>query len=75
MTTKNELVDEAEALGVEDADKLTKAELEDRISAQNPPELGPVVPEGSTPEPPKSSSSPTVGVQPQTADDIPEWGR
>lgn len=74
-TTKPELIDDAEDLGIDPSGK-TKAELADAIDARNPDELGPVIPEGqTTPDLPKPSGPPTKGVQPRTADDIPEAGR
>lgn len=74
--TKPELVADADAAGIEGAEEMKKDEIVDALEAKAPPELGPVIPEGQTaPEPPKSSGSPTVGVQPMTEDDIPEAGR
>jgi hypothetical protein len=73
--TKRELEAQAEAAGIDTEDK-TKPELEAAIDAAAPPELGPVIPEpGSDPELPKAKGSPTRGVQPRTADEIPEAGR
>lgn len=74
--TKDELIADARAAGVENADDLTKAELGEAIASHVPDELGPVIPEGQTvPPAPKSSGSPTVGVQPVDEHDIPEAGR
>lgn len=74
--TKDELVADAKALGIENADGMTKAELEDAIHARTPEALGPVVPEGQlTAEPPKQTGKTITGVQPVEASDIPEAGR
>lgn len=74
--TKNELVEQATDLGVADADKLSKAELEDRLEDLAPPELGPVVPDGEiTPPPIKATGAAVEGVQPLDDDDIPDAGR
>lgn len=71
--TKDELVDDAEDLGIETAGK-TKAELADDIEAHNPEELGPVIPEGRTTAEVKPSGSSITGVQPATESDIPKAG-
>lgn len=73
-TTKDELIDDAEDLGIETTGR-TKAELADAVAARTPEELGPVIPEGQVTPEVKPSGSPTKGVQPQTPDDIPEAGR
>lgn len=74
--TKDELLAEAESLGIPGAADMTKAELADAIAARNPDSLGPVVPEGQTaPEPAESSGSATKGVQPVEPEDIPEEAR
>lgn len=74
--TKDELLREAQQIGVEGADDMTKAELADAIAARNPDSLGPVVPEGQTaPEPAESDGRAITGVQPVEAEDIPEAAR
>lgn len=74
--TKDELVEDAEDVGIPDAEDLTKAELEDALEERNPPELGPVVPPGHITAPPApSSGKPAAGVRPQKRSDIPEAGR
>lgn len=72
--SKTELIDDANALGI-DTEGKTKAELQDAVAERNPPELGPVVPEGSEPQVPKPDGKPTVGVQPSTPEEVPEAGR
>jgi hypothetical protein len=73
--SKKELVERAEAAGVEGAEDMTKEELQQRLEGQNPAELGPVVPEGQvTPEPPQAGSG-TTASRPESEDDIPEAGR
>lgn len=73
--SKDELVKEARGVGI-DPSGLTKPQLEDRLEARAPAELGPVVPEGELkPEPPKASGSPIKGVQPLEESDIPDAGR
>lgn len=74
--TKDDLLADAQAIGVPDADAMTKPELQDAIAARTPVELGPPIPEGqSESEPPKAPGNPTTGVQPVEPDDIPEAGR
>jgi hypothetical protein len=48
MANKGQLREDAEALGVEDAEDMTKAQLEAAIAARTPTELGPVIPEGES---------------------------
>lgn len=73
--TKDELVQDAEEMGIDPAG-MTKAELEEAISSRTPPELGPVVPPGKlAADPPTSEGAGTKMVAPQTADEIPEAGR
>ena len=74
--TKDSLAADAKALGIDDAENMTKAELESAIAARAPEALGPVIPEGQTvAEPAKSSGKAITGVQPVEASDIPEAGR
>lgn len=73
--TKDELVADAEALGIE-AEGKTKAQLEDAIDARAPEALGPVIPEGHlTADPPEKHGKTITGVQPVEPADIPEAGR
>lgn len=72
MTTKDDLVDEARAVGVPDPDGLTKPQLEAAIESRVAPELGPVF--GREDESFKQVGA-GPGIQPQTADEIPEAGR
>lgn len=76
--SKDELVAEAEALGIADAASTNKDDLRAAVDRQREAHaaLGPVVPEGQTePEPPKSSGKTVTGVQPVEDSDIPEAGR
>jgi hypothetical protein len=74
--TKSELVADATALGIPDAEHMTKAELEDAIHARVPDALGPVVPEGQVHADPEAhrGGKTITGVQPVEASDIPEAG-
>lgn len=75
--TKDELVHEAEQAGVENAQNMTKAELERALEGRAPEALGPVVPAGevTAPAQKRSGAQATKGVQPMKASDIPEAGR
>lgn len=75
MPNKDELVADAASMGVQGAEDMTKVELEDAIASKAPTELGPVIPEGSAPEPPKPGGRRITGVQPVKPEDIPEAGR
>lgn len=68
--TKEQLVDQAEELGVPEPEKLTKPKLEDAIEARSTPRVGAPA---SGQEFEKRGS--VTGVQPLTADEIPESGR
>lgn len=74
MPTKEELVERARELGVADADRLNKDELEARIAGVEA--AGPIVPEGETqPAPAEQHGKVVTGVQPVEEDDVPEAGR
>lgn len=65
---KKELVDEAEELGIDPAGK-NKADLADEIEARGTPEVGAPL------EAKFEQVGNVTGVQPLTADEIPEAGR
>lgn len=71
--SKDELRTTAEAVGIDPAGK-TKPELRDAIETRTPPALGPTVgPDGADVSFDKVGG--ITGVQPLTADDIPDEGR
>lgn len=73
---KDELVQTAEDLGVQDAEKLKKADLADAINARVPEALGPVVPAGEvTAAAPTGDGKTITGVQTLEVEDIPEEAR
>lgn len=74
--TLDELQDRAREAGISGFSSMSKDELADALSAKETEAAGPIVPEGETePQPPKPSGTPVKGVQPQSADDIPEGGK
>jgi hypothetical protein len=71
--SKEQLVDDAEALGI-DPEGKTKPQLTEEIEARQTPELGPPAPADG--EPPAFEQVGSItGVQPLEADQIPESGR
>jgi len=73
--SKKDLVERAEAAGIEGAEDMTKEQLQERLDAQNPGQLGAVVPEGQVAPEPPTPSDPTPGFRPESLDDVPEEGR
>lgn len=74
--SKQDLVERAEELGVEGAKDMNKAELAEALEQRQSSASGPYVPEGEiNPLPPESTGEPVVGIEPRTADEIPESAR
>lgn len=75
MALKEELLVEAEDLGIDTSDDPTKDVLEERIAAhrQALSALGPAAPLGQDDDAGfKPQSNPNKGIQPLTYDDVPE---
>lgn len=70
-STKDELIERAEEAGVDTSG--TKADIEERLEAAVPPELGPTDDEREHGF--EVTGSPITGVQPASVEEIPEAGR
>lgn len=72
--SREQLDEQAEALGLDPEAYTTKGDLQDAIDGAQAAQaaLGPVVPPGSGPPQFDPQSNPNKGIQPLTADDLPE---
>lgn len=73
---KDELVADAKAAGIDNADSLRKAELVDRLGEHDTAAAGAYVPEGELqPSAIERNEKPVTGIQPLEDSDIPDAGR
>lgn len=73
--SKDELVDEAKDLGISNPTKLTKPELQERLSEHDTSALGPYVPPGASQVPQFEQVGKITGATPLEENDIPAAGR